>query len=377
MESIEEQDAQQNRLEEAGLALELAALLVLVQRLKSIDQQTTYATARALESQDFAEIQRITQAAQETLAESAEGVLADMVEECEEYAAPYFAARGMDAPSIAEDLYLSNQLVHALENSTAEIAKACDSTAWALKTKEGLKPFRDAYRAYVDAAVQALARGESSYYAQIGAAVDEIAASGARVVYASGNSKELFSAFSQNVMDGYRDTMQGIRDEQAKRFGADGVRVSAHGLCAPDHLPYQGRAFSNERFAQIQKSLRRPIGMWNCKHMTSGVILGVSAETYSRADRAAMKAASERLTGVENAAGREMTAYEFSQWQRQRETAIRKLKFERALQEGAGEDTGGLDARIKAASADYRAKSKAAGVRTRPERMRMVELKIS
>ncbi len=63
-----------------------------------------------------------------------------------------------------------------------------------------------------------------------------------------------------------------------KSAGADGIEISAHVLCAEDHLPYQGKQYSNKDFERIQASLDRPFGQWNCKHTMYPIILGVSDE---------------------------------------------------------------------------------------------------
>ena len=41
-------------------------------------------------------------------------------------------------------------------------------------------------------------------------------------------------------------------DYHGQKFGADGVELSAHAICAPDHLAVQGRQFSNEEFDKMQ-----------------------------------------------------------------------------------------------------------------------------
>ena len=108
-------------------------------------------------------------------------------------------------------------------------------------------------------------------------------------MYPSGSTRELYAAVSMNVMDGFRLTMQDIRDQQAQRFKADGIEVSAHGKCAEDHLPYQGRQYTKEEFERIQQRLRRPIGKgMNCRHMVTGVVLGVSSNAYTEEQRRAM-----------------------------------------------------------------------------------------
>ena len=75
-----------------------------------------------------------------------------------------------------------------------------------------------------------------------------------KVRYASGLTRRLDTAARQNVLDGFRALMQRTRDETGKAFGADGVEISAHMLCAEDHLPYQGRQFSLEDVYKRQRT---------------------------------------------------------------------------------------------------------------------------
>ena len=42
-----------------------------------------------------------------------------------------------------------------------------------------------------------------------------------------------------------------IIESSGEQFGADGVEIDAHMLCAEDHLPYQGGQYSNEEFEQF------------------------------------------------------------------------------------------------------------------------------
>ena len=44
-------------------------------------------------------------------------------------------------------------------------------------------------------------------------------------------------------------------DYHGQRFGSDGVEISAHAISAPDHLPVQGRQFSNEEFCKMQNGM--------------------------------------------------------------------------------------------------------------------------
>ena len=66
------------------------------------------------------------------------------------------------------------------------------------------------------------------------------------VQYESGHTRRVDTAVRMNVLDAMRRMNQRAMEEVGREFGADGVEIDAHMLCAEDHLPYQGQQFSNE-----------------------------------------------------------------------------------------------------------------------------------
>lgn len=117
---------------------------------------------------------------------------------------------------------------------------------------------------------------------------------GLRVQYESGYTRRLDSAMRQNIIDGVSYVAQETARQAGEEFGADGVELSAHSPCAPDHLPYQGKQYSLQEYEELQASLRRPIGEWNCRHFAYPVLLGISRPANSKAELAEMAQASER-----------------------------------------------------------------------------------
>lgn len=106
------------------------------------------------------------------------------------------------------------------------------------------------------------------------------------------------------------------------------------------------------------------------------MVLGVSSNAYTEEQRRAMVRESRRKTGVDTASGNTMTVYEFSQWQRRRETEIRKLKAQSRLHEKAGLDPRKFEQEADAKRREYVELSKKAGVETRLERTRVYEWKL-
>ena len=81
-----------------------------------------------------------------------------------------------------------------------------------------------------------------------------------RITYASGRTRRLDSACRMNILEGVRQVNNGIRKEMGNQYGADGVEIDAHGLCAEDHLPYQGKQYTIKAYEKLNNKLKRPIG---------------------------------------------------------------------------------------------------------------------
>lgn len=187
------------------------------------------------------------------------------------------------------------------------------------------------YRNLVDVAIDAVTNGIDSYnniiHKQLTGSTLQSnlrnADEGLKVTYASGLTRRLDSAVRMNVLEGVRQVNNGIREKAGEEFGADGVEVSAHALCARDHIDIQGKQFSKKEFELRNEELRRHISTCNCKHYTFPIILGVSKPTYTDKELKQYKANSEKPVNIN---GREMTKYQATQAQRNMETAIRKQK---------------------------------------------------
>lgn len=199
------------------------------------------------------------------------------------------------------------------------------------------------YRNLIDTAIDAVVSGTGSYNELVRAQLTDTSLSslvrnpdeGLRITYASGLTRRLDSAVRMNVLDGVREVNNGIREQVGKEFGADGVEVTAHALCAADHIDIQGRQFSKKEFERVNNSLKRRISTCNCKHATFPIILGISKPAYDNEELAQYKANSEQKININ---GKEMTKYEATQLQRKVETEIRKSKDKAIFAENLGDD---------------------------------------
>lgn len=187
------------------------------------------------------------------------------------------------------------------------------------------------YRNLVDVAIDAITNGIDSYNNIIHKQLTDstlppnlrYADEGLKITYASGLTRRLDSAIRMNVLEGVRQVNNGIREKTGEEFGADGVEVSAHALCARDHIDIQGKQFSKKEFELRNEELRRHISTCNCKHYTFPIILGVSKPTYTKEELRQYKENSEKPVNIN---GKEMTKYQATQVQRNMETSIRKEK---------------------------------------------------
>lgn len=224
------------------------------------------------------------------------------------------------------------------------------------------------YREAVDVAVQTVQTGLTDYTSAIRSAMKRAAADGLKVVYPSGYSRRLDTAVRQNVLDGIRSINQDVLDQLGKEFGADGVEISAHELCATDHLPYQGRQYSRRDFDRIQNTLKRPFGMWNCKHTMYPIVMGVTEPAHTEAELARFAQNSNAEITIDDAA---MSRYEWSQQMRRLETRIRAQKDIAVAAKASGDMPARREAQrnINALQEQYARISEAAGLAERPDRM--------
>lgn len=224
------------------------------------------------------------------------------------------------------------------------------------------------YRDVIDRGIQAAQAGVEDYKSAMRRALREASADGLRVKYASGLTRRLDSAVRMNVLDGIHALNQANMDAIGSAFCADGVELSAHPMCAEDHLPYQGKQFTNAEFAELQDSLPRPIGMWNCRHIAYPILLGISPPAHSVQELEEYRRGSTEQIEIDGATH---SRYEWTQVQRAIETAVRYKQDEITLAKAAGDDVLVRDARRKIRELDsyYSKISEAAGTPKRRERM--------
>ena len=271
----------------------------------------------------------------------------------------YYSYRGLPFIPFEENTALQN-LVDAVSNETAgtfvNLSNTTGFTVWVGTEKKPLA-IRDTYIRIVDEAIQAVKGNVTDYNSAIRRSIRQLINSGVRsfgynenpesdyfgrtfVTYApdSGRhyTRRLDSAVRMNVLDGVKAINQQLQDAIGEQIDADGKEISVHRFPAPDHAPVQGHVFTNEEYEKLQNEeqskdvdlntfppMERAIGMWNCRHFTFSIIIGVYPRNYSQ----------EELDKIlrENAKGhtynkKHCTMYQLTQLQRQYELEIRRAK---------------------------------------------------
>lgn len=356
-----------------GMALESAILAVLCRRFGSIERAISILQAREYERQDLREIEAIAERAATSIGQDAERAYNALSAYMTEDAAAFYEAAGKAQGNVLKPIDTAKAA------TWDTIGGLCQTDVMRIVAPDGRrKPIREAYRDIASKAIASVRDGRPNY-GELREAVEALGKGGVSVEYASGATRELYSALSMNVMDGYRNAMAEIRDNQAEEFGADGWEVSSHSLCAPDHLPYQGRQYSFEEMERIQRRLKRPIGKgYNCRHRLTKVKLGVSSSKTAEELKAIERESAREVEWVDVGGARKLgTVYEFSQAQRRMEQRIRKLRMQSQLAEEAGYQDAAQQLRglSRQAVSLYNAQCKRCKVATRPDRYRVYSLK--
>ena len=370
----------ENRVQELAEQFEAHFSAVSSRILQDIGQtlkktgELTPAQARNLQQMFTygADVEKMTRQLARASGESMETVqrlYEQVAKEEQDWARPFYDAKNTPQIPFKENKVLQN-VVKAASAATGEnLRNLSRTTTVGIKTKGGFQPLGSFYKKTVSEAITAAATGTVDYNTAVREAVKAMGEGGLRVEYESGYTRRLDSAVRQNVLDGISYVAQETAKAAGEEFGADGVELSAHSPCAPDHLPYQGRQYSKRDFEDLQAILKRPIGEWNCRHFPYPILLGISRPANSAGELLQMEKESTEPIEIE---GKTYTRYECTQLQRKLETGLRYAKEERALYKAAGIPDLEREAteKIRILSNKYQEISEKAGLPTRAERLR-------
>lgn len=239
-----------------------------------------------------------------------------------------------------------------------------------------------AYQWALDKASTQIGYGSISYNEAIADAVRELAESGLRVVtYDSGHVDHLDVAVRRAVMTGVAQLSDKYTEAAARELNTDYYEVSAHsgardtGVGWQNHKSWQGRVYSvraGDKYPSIYEKcgLGEVDGLQgaNCRHRRYPFIDGVMERTYTDA----------QLENIDpppfEFEGREYTAYEATQKQREIERNIRKhTRLQSAYKaSGQAEKATAAGARLRRLRNKYREFSETARLPLQWERARVL-----
>ena len=322
----------------------------------------------------------------ERISESSRKDIEDLLEitakENIDFANTYYEAKKMDKVSYEDSKQFQN-LVKAVEKTTkGEFTNLSKTTALKLLKDNGKPLYLDIKKAYnevIDRCVLAVATGQMDYQKAMYDTIKQLSSSGVKKVYYDNKGKQAYarrldSSVRMNILDGVRQVNIGIQEQVGKEFGANGVEISAHGLCAPDHVNIQGRQYSKKEFKKLNSTLTRPIGELNCTHFVFSIVLGISSPNYTKKQLEEFERESNSKVEYQ---GKTYTKYEATQVQRRLETAIRQQKDLQIIAKASGdkETIANAQKNITDLTREYKNFSEVAGLDTKMNRLRVVGYK--
>lgn len=268
-------------------------------------------------------------------------------------------------------------------NSTFKDLSKSKNLGFSYKDKNGkmiFKPLKKVYTDLIDEAVYNVSSGVVNYQDAMRNTIKQLADSGIKVhrdktTYETGYTRRIDSSVRQAVLTGVRNINLGVQQMVGEEFGADGLEISAHFLCADDHLDIQGQQYKAKKgetleqlMDRINSGLERPIGELNCKHFAFSIIVGVNLPAYTKKQLKEYKEYSQAKIEYN---GKEYTRYDASQVQRRFETEIRKQKDRQIMARASGnkEEISDAQKRISQLTKEYNKFSKVADLSTYKNRL--------
>lgn len=235
-----------------------------------------------------------------------------------------------------------------------------------------VNPLRDTYRKCMDYAFEQVSSGAVDYNTAIREATRNLAAKGVEFIdYESGVTTSLEAAVRRNIMGALGLMQEQISQYNHDQYGATGWEIDAHSNSAPDHEPIQGKQYTDAEYEALNNSLVRRIGTLNCGHSAHPIVYGASVPQYTPEELEEMRQKNDE--GI-TFRGKHYTGYEATQKQRRLERAIRAQKRKILIDKATG-DTEKLETdqiKLQLSRQDYKAFSKAAGLRMQHERLEKV-----
>lgn len=218
------------------------------------------------------------------------------------------------------------QIVESLiEQTKGEMENITQSLGFYLDYGNGkrvLTPLAEVYQKYLDDACMDIVSGAFSYNEVLRKTVTQLTNSGLRTIeFASGRAYRVNVAARMAVMTGISQLTGHVSDMNAEKLGTEYFEVAWHSGARPSHAVWQGKVWSKEELVTVcgKGTVTGLLGA-NCYHEYYPFFPGISERNWSDEW---LEEQNRKENTPREWHGREYTAYEAKQKQRQMETAMR------------------------------------------------------
>lgn len=305
----------------------------------------------------------------------------------------YFQAKDID--------FIPYEQNAPLKNLVREVALATVGTYRNISMTTGLtyldmygnritKPIEQAYWEIVDNAIMNVSTGKESFWQAMKNQLQTIGNAGVQSIeYESGYHRRIDSALRMNLSDGLNELAQRQQELIGNEFDSNGWEITVHENPADDHAMVQGHIFTNEEYEKLNNFGEatdingrlidihnkygdfRAISTLNCYHTAFSIVIGVSKPRYTQEQLDKIIANNNKGFDFE---GKHYTNYQGTQLQRRIETEIRKARETNIMAKASGNEEliDKSQNRIDMLTHKYYELSKASGLRTKLQRIRLL-----
>lgn len=331
-------------------------LAIIAEALGNVTEDLTYSEIVISSKSVDAKVQAILDKARKSGDAEIERVFDKLRAEREDWAKPYFEAQGI--PQVETEAKTAI-IASGMEAAKERLDYFAKSKVVGIMQNGKLVTPRQAYVKAVTEAANATNIGAEAFQATVQKTCRDLVKSGLRVnpksteaprirfssTTTSGKQRtqELYSKVRTDTMAVYSETVLEYNAEIGEQFGADGWEVTAHALCAEDHLEFQGQDYTKQEMEDIQSRLTRPLMYGaNCHHELRPIIMDINKRAFSDKQLNEMRDYSNKMvtfTGL-NGKERTMTRYNASQYLRSLENKTRQMNTQAKLEKLAGTESG-------------------------------------